>query len=170
MAIIQAILHAHPREFDGPAGLLAHANHHLCQKNIGGFVTAFLAIYDPAAPRLVYAAAGHPPPLLKSSVDDRILRLDVVSSYPLGIDAANTFEEATVELQQGDTLLLYTDGITEARAKDQTMFESERLEQEFKKCAARPDDLIKHLLKAVNVHQREQAQVDDQTLVVARIV
>jgi sigma-B regulation protein RsbU (phosphoserine phosphatase) len=170
MAIIQAILHAHPREFGGPAGLLAHANHHLCQKNIGGFVTAFLAIYDPATQRLVYASAGHPPPLLKPSMGGRVRRLDVVASYPLGIDAANSFEEAPVELQQGDTLLLYTDGITEARAEDQTMFESERLEQEFQECVGRPDELIKHLLKSVKVHQREQIQVDDQTLVVARIV
>ena len=170
MAIVQTILHAHPSKAAGPAELLSHANRQLCRKKIGGFVTAFLGIYEPDERRLVYVSAGHPPPLVKRGADGKVVQLDAVSSYPLGIDAADSFKSATVQLEAGDTLLLYTDGITEARGADHAMFEFERLELEFRACDGRPEALIKHLRDLVNSHQRGQRPVDDQTLVAARIV
>ena len=169
MAIVQTILHAHPSDVAGPAELLTHANRQLCRKKIGGFVTAFLGIYEPDAKRLVYSSAGHPPPLVKTA-DGKMAQLDAASSFPLGIDATDSFKSATVQLQRGDTLLLYTDGITEARGADHAMFEFERLEQEFRQYTARPDALIKYLRDLVNAHQCGQRPVDDQTLVAARVL
>ena len=116
MAIVQAVLHAHPAEIARPASLLMHANRQLCAKRIDGFVTAFLGIYEPASRRLVYAKAGHPPPLLRRAADGSIGALDAVGSCPLGIDGSETFQEAAVQLERDDALLLYTDGITECRA------------------------------------------------------
>jgi len=170
MAIVQTILHGHPLDVRGPADLLMFANRHLCRKKIGGFVTAFLGIYEPDSRRLVYASAGHPPPLMKTAIDGKVTALDAVAGTPLGIDPADSFEAATVQLRAGDTLLFYTDGITEARDADHTMFEFERLEREFLECNDRPDELIKYLRDLVNAHQRGQKPVDDQTLVAARIV
>jgi sigma-B regulation protein RsbU (phosphoserine phosphatase) len=66
-AIVHSILHAYPQEPSGPAELLGHVNQHLCAKQIeSSFVTAFLAFYQPATRELVYARAGHNPPLLIS--------------------------------------------------------------------------------------------------------
>jgi len=169
MAIVQTILHAHPADVAGPADLLAHANEQLCRKKIGGFVTAFLGIYDVETRRLVYVSAGHLPPVMKSA-DGKISRLDAVGSVPLGIDAGESFKSATVELRSGDSLLLYTDGITEARGADHTMFEMERLESEFRDRNDRPDELIAHLRQQVTAHQRGQKPVDDQTMVALRVV
>ena len=117
MAIVQTILHANPSEVAGPADLLMDVNRQLCRKKIGGFVTAFLGIYEPDARRLVYASAGHPPPLVKSAANGKVAQLDAACSYPLGIDATNPLKSATVDLHKGDTLLLYTDGITEAHRR-----------------------------------------------------
>jgi sigma-B regulation protein RsbU (phosphoserine phosphatase) len=170
MAIVQTILHANPSEAAGPADMLMDANRQLCRKKIGGFVTAFLGIYEPDTRRLVYASAGHPPPLVKAAADGKVAQLDAVSSYPLGIDATNPLKSATIELHEGDTLLLYTDGITEARGADHAMFEFERLELEFREHSGRPGALIKYLRDLVNVHQRGQRPVDDQTLVAVRLL
>src|SRR5260221_11569041 len=96
IAIVQAVLHAHPPSIARPASLLTHANRQLCRKKLGGFVTGFLGIYEPRTRRLTYSNAGHPPPLLKRSCYGPIFLLDEVGSYPLGIDDAETVEEASV--------------------------------------------------------------------------
>jgi sigma-B regulation protein RsbU (phosphoserine phosphatase) len=170
MAMVQTILHAHPSDVAGPAEILGHVNRQLCRKKIGGFVTAFLGIYQPDEKRLVYASAGHPAPLFKSPGGDKVGQLDAVASYPLGIDATESFKSAEIELHVGDMLLFYTDGITEARGADRAMFELERLEKEFREFGGGPEALIKHLRGLVNAHQRGQTPVDDETLVAARIV
>jgi phosphoserine phosphatase RsbU/P len=119
---------------------------------------------------MVYASGGHPPPLVKRAADRKVAQLDAVCGYPLGIDAAEFLESASIELHVGDTLLLYTDGITEARGVDRAMFEFERLEREFREFDGGPQALIKYLRELVITHQRGQKPVDDQTMVAARIV
>lgn len=170
MSIVQAVLHAHPARIARPATLLRHANRQLCDKSLGGFVTAFLGVYEPGPRRLTYASAGHPPPLLRRSSDRSILTLNEVGSYPLGIDDAETFEEASVQLQAGDTLLLYTDGITEARNAGGTLFDRDRLMRAFREAGDRPAGIIDFLRHAVRAHEHGQAALDDQTLVAARVL
>jgi sigma-B regulation protein RsbU (phosphoserine phosphatase) len=170
MAIVQAVLHAHPHGIAKPATLLMHANRQLCDKGIGGFVTAFLGVYEPARRRLVYANAGHPPPLLRRSVDTCIVALDEVGSYPLGIERSETFKEAAVHLEPRDTLLLYTDGITEARDDHDDLFEQRRLQRVLRDAGEVPAEMIERLRAAVVAHERGQPARDDQTLVVARVL
>jgi sigma-B regulation protein RsbU (phosphoserine phosphatase) len=170
MAIVQAVLHAHPAGIARPASLLMHANRQLCRKSIGGFVTAFLGIYEPVRRRLTYANAGHPPPLLRRSSDESICPLDAVGSYPLGIDESETFKEAAVELELGDTILLYTDGITEARGTGEDQFERDRLIHVLHNGGDRPAELIERLRQAVRTHEQGQTARDDQTLVAARVL
>ena len=94
MAIVQAVLHVHPAGIATPAGLLMYGNRQLCSSRIGGLVTAFLGIYEPASRRLTYARAGHPPPLLRRAADGAVRALDAVGSYPLGIDESETFHRS----------------------------------------------------------------------------
>jgi sigma-B regulation protein RsbU (phosphoserine phosphatase) len=170
MAIVQSILRIGPARVRGPADLLAYANRQLCRKRIGGFVTAFLGVYDPTARRLAYASAGHPPPLLSDPIGGGVTLLDRVASYPIGIEESETFKEAAVDLHSGDTLLLYTDGITEARGPGGAMFEAERLETELAKQGGSPQELIEHLRGAISRFQEGQPPVDDQTLLAALCV
>lgn len=170
IAIVQAVLHAHPARIARPASLLMHANRQLCRKRLDGFVTGFLGIYEPATRRLTYSNAGHPPPLLRRSSHDPIFVLDEVGSYPLGIDAAETFEEASVQLEPGDAILLYTDGITEARDPNNDQFDRNRLMCAFREAGDQPAGLIDRLRQAVRAHANGQAARDDQTLVAARVL
>jgi sigma-B regulation protein RsbU (phosphoserine phosphatase) len=170
MALVQAALHLRPAGIATPAGLLMYGNRQLCSSRISGLVTAFLGIYEPASRRLTYARAGHPPPLLRRAADGAVRALDAVGSYPLGIDASETFTEASVELERGDTLLLYTDGITEAQGKTQDLFGSDRLTQMLRDDGDRPAELIDRLRGAVRAHEHGQAAGDDQTIVAARVL
>jgi phosphoserine phosphatase RsbU/P len=168
MAIVQAVLHAHPAGMARPASLLAHANRQLCRKHIGGFVTAFLGMYEPDSRRFTYANAGHPPPLLRRSPDATAIRqLEGLASYPLGIDESNAFKESTTHLLAGDTVLLYTDGITEARNGRGDLFGEDRLMRAFQDGGDRPAKLIERLRQAVRAHEQGKTLADDQTLVAA---
>jgi sigma-B regulation protein RsbU (phosphoserine phosphatase) len=168
IAIVQSVLHAHPAGIARPASLLAHVNRQLCRKNIRGFVTAFLGIYEPISRRLAYANAGHPAPLLRRSSDGAICPLNGAVTYPMGISASETFKEAEVQLAPGDIFLLYTDGITEARAMDGDLFQQDRLTRALLEGGDRPVELVERLRQAVRAHEQGQAPKDDQTLVVAR--
>jgi sigma-B regulation protein RsbU (phosphoserine phosphatase) len=170
MAIVQSVLHAHPSGIARPASLLVHANRQLCRKSIDGFFTAFLGIYEPIPRRFTYANAGHPPPLLRRASNGTICPLDAVANYPLGIDPSETFKEATVHLEPGDTVLLYTDGITEARGSEGDLFEQDRLTRVFRNGGDRPAELIEGLREAVRAHEQGQTPKDDQTLVAARVL
>ena len=170
MAIVQAVLHVHPAGIATPAGLLMYGNRQLCSSRIGGLVTAFLGIYEPASRRLTYARAGHPPPLLRCAADGAVLALDDVGSYPLGIDESETFQEASVQLERGDILLLYTDGITEAQGTAEDLFGIDRLTRAFRDGSDRPAELIDRLRDAVRAHEHGTAAGDDQTLVAARVL
>lgn len=170
MAIVQAVLRAHPEQVDGPAAMLMHANRHLHDKQLGGFFTAFLGIYDPSSRRLTYANAGHPAPLLRRTADGAVTALDAVLSYPLGIDAAETFHEATIELNQHDSLLLYTDGITEVRDAAEEFLSQHQLIRVLGDGSNAPAEVVERLRRAVVAHQQCKKAPDDQTLVAARVL
>ncbi len=170
MAIVQAVLHVHPASIATPADLLTYGNRQLCSSRIDGLVTAFLGIYEPVSRQLTYATAGHPPPLLRRAADGAIRALDAVGSYPLGIDELETFQEASVQLERGDTLLLYTDGITEAQGTAEDLFGIDRLTRAFRDGGDRPAELIDSLRDAVQAHEHGQAARDDQTLVAAGVL
>lgn len=129
MAMLRTILHARDLSADEPARVLAAANQHLGKRDPqadASFVTAFYAIFTPETGSLRYSCAGHNPPLL---VDRRIrvAELDAAPALPLGVKEDAEFSEAAITLQPGDTLLLYTDGITEAMNAAGEMYGRERL-------------------------------------------
>jgi len=99
-----------------------------------------------------------------------ISALDGVGSYPLGIDESETFQEASVQLEGGDTLLLYTDGITEAQGTEGNLFGIDWLTRIFRDGGNCPAELIDRLRAAVRAHEHGEADGDDRTLVAARVL
>jgi sigma-B regulation protein RsbU (phosphoserine phosphatase) len=90
------------------------------------FVTVFYGILDPATGTLIYSNAGHCPPLHFRKDDPDVHEL-VRTGIPLGIFEDRRWEQETVQLDVGDVLVLYTDGITEAYRKVPWLFGEERL-------------------------------------------
>lgn len=78
-----------------------------------GFVTAFVGVYDAATGRITYASCGHEPGLIRRAADGTVAELETTGP-PLGVDQNAVYSDRTITLTSGDTLLLYTDGLSEA--------------------------------------------------------
>ncbi len=174
MAITHAIAHTEPNTHTPPAKLLEYLNHHLARTYTrdGSFVTAFYAILDPTTRTLTYARAGHNPPRLVRG--KRIISLDETGALPLGILTGQLYEQSTIQLEKGDLLLLYTDGITEATAplKGATthqFFGTSRLDQILLDCkSSTPQECITRIRSALSTFTENAPPTDDQTLLALR--
>ncbi|MFN5047975.1 SpoIIE family protein phosphatase, partial [Roseateles sp.] len=114
MAVSRTVLQDLAQDGLGPEEVLARANELLSGRNpMELFVTACYCIYDPRDGSLVYASAGHPAPLLRSAQGE-VLALDCPRDVALGVLPGMSYSPRQTRLHAGDTLLLYTDGITEA--------------------------------------------------------
>ena len=111
-----------------PAACLAEANRRLCAVNpLMLFVTLFFAVLDTRTMRLTYATGGHDMPIWLRA-DGTLGRLPHAGGMLLGVFADAPFTEAEVQMQPGDQLFLFTDGITEAMNAKGEWFGQERLE------------------------------------------
>jgi serine phosphatase RsbU (regulator of sigma subunit) len=125
------------RRGDGPAAAYAAVDAALFEQYPQSrFVTALIAELDLASGRLRWISAGHPPPLLLRA-GHLVKTLDLRPSPPLGLQlAARPPVEGEESLQPGDMVLLYTDGLTEARRPDGQLFTVERLAEFIERQAA----------------------------------
>jgi len=170
MAMLHSILHAFPQSPTGPAELLSHLNNHLWAKRIGrSFATVFLAFYDPPTRRLTYARAGQTPPLFISPNLERPQYLDTVGDLPLGVSPDSTFAESTIELRSGDTIVLYTDGITEAKGPGGIFFDTKGLETAMAPPIVDPATAITRIKQAMFDHSMGGPANDDQTIVALQL-
>ncbi len=171
MAMIQSILHAYPGTPRGPAELLEHLNAHLCGKRIeNSFVTAFLAVFDPRTRSLVYARAGHDPPLLGGPRPGALVTaLDAVGGVPLGVVEGVEYDQARVDLRPRQTMVLYTDGISEALSPDGRMFGRGGIERAIASCAGAPESVVRSITEPLLRHVAGNRPRDDQTIVAIRV-
>jgi serine phosphatase RsbU (regulator of sigma subunit)/anti-sigma regulatory factor (Ser/Thr protein kinase) len=114
MAVSRTVLLDLAMTGDSPAQIFARANELLCERNpMELFVTACYAIYTPRDGQLIYASAGHHPPLARR-FSGNVEALHCPMDIALGVMPGMTYSDHSTILKQGDTLLLYTDGVTEA--------------------------------------------------------
>jgi sigma-B regulation protein RsbU (phosphoserine phosphatase) len=173
MAVTHCIAHTHPGPAMPPGKVLDYLNHHLASRYVNHsetFVTAFFGIYDSAARTLTYACAGHNPPRLKRCQDGSILSLDGVGGLPLGILPEISYEETVQQLQSGDQIIFYTDGVTEAHNAQGQQFGTGRLDRVLENCALQAKALLDTLIQSVEAFAGDQPAEDDRTMIVARIL
>lgn len=169
MAVTHSIAHMFGEPPSPPSRLMTFVNHHLTARYTNGsgtFVTAFYGIFDPADGSLEYSSAGHPP--------GRILRcgavraLDGKPSLPLGIDQDERFGDFSARLVPGDALVLYTDGITEARNPRGEMFGEDRLDHATV-CRDSAAQMVDSVLAELDRFRSGRLLADDRTLLVLRV-
>lgn len=116
MSQLRTALRAYAVDGGSPGELLTHLHtflHHL-QPDL--YATAVIARFHPDDPTLTWAAAGHPPPVLRTP-DGQVHTLDAKPGAMLGIPLKQEIGDHTVSLPPGSTLALYTDGLVERRAQ-----------------------------------------------------
>jgi sigma-B regulation protein RsbU (phosphoserine phosphatase) len=173
MAVTHCIAHTHPGPPIQPGKVLDYLNVHLATRyfKLGeAFVTAFYGIYDPTTRTLTYSCAGHNPPRLKRCQDGSLLSLDGARGLPLGILPEVGYEETVQQLQRGDQIVFYTDGITEAHNPQGQLFGTERLDLIVENCSLQARALLDSLIESVDEFAGGRPADDDRTIIVARIV
>lgn len=171
MAITHSLAHCYAGPSETPAGLLAYVNRHMYTRYTGTsgmFVTAFYAVFDPTDRSIVYANAGHNPPRLLRGENPVATPLDATGGPPLGILEDVGYEDERVHLEQGDRLVLYTDGISEARDREGRFFGVERLD-EAAGSAVTAEAGRRAVFEAVDRFSGGRPRVDDQTLLLLRV-
>lgn len=131
------------------------------------FATLFYALYENASRRLVYANAGHNPPLLlRASGEGQPLR---PTGPGVGLTRLSRYSSAALTLAAGDVLIAYTDGFTEAMNPAREEFGEDRLQAALRAAALLPSrEIATALIAAVDAFAAGAAQHDDMTLVVVK--
>ncbi|MDD2319309.1 MAG: SpoIIE family protein phosphatase [Geobacteraceae bacterium] len=101
-------------------------------------MTCFIAVIDTENKRFCYANAGHNFPYVFRGRSNELEMLQKVSGFPLGFEEETRFHEYSTEFEEGDILVLYTDGIVECRRADEEEFGYERMERLIRQDLARP--------------------------------
>ena len=152
-----------------PHMVLSEINNQLQQDNpTFMFVTLIYALFNPDSGSLTYSIAGHDPPMLVSA-DGAVTELPLTKGVALGIAPDVVYTQESVTLAPGDTVVLYTDGVTEAMNADNQQFGLERLTEVFE---GKPPENAQAANEAVFAHVRNFAgdapQSDDITCLTLR--
>jgi phosphoserine phosphatase RsbU/P len=168
MAVTHSIAHTLHDKPQPPSRLLAFVNHHLTERYTGSngtFVTAFYGIYDCPTRTLTYASAGHCPPRICRSGNGMLESMDQSRQLPLGIECGLTYTDCVEQLMPGDSLFIYTDGITEARCPQGEFYGLERLDEVLLQRKNRPAaELLTDALSSLRHFTSGTAATDDRTL------
>lgn len=168
MAVSRTLLKDACQRADDPAQALAQANRALCQDNEACmFVTVFLAFYDIAGGRLDYANGGHPEPRLLRAKGERE-SIGRLGDPILGIRPGHAYRHGHVDLQTGDTLFLYTDGVTEAMSPEGEAFGAARLERLLADTVSLPVETMGRRIVAALDDYQVGMPFDDITLLILR--
>ncbi len=166
-ALIMSVTHSMFRSFGSheshPARIMQKINQAVCHGNDSSmFVTFFIGVLDLPTGRLYYCNAGHDTPLL---IDAKANNLDVKSNIPLGVDVDWFYEGQQTVLKPGETLLLYTDGLTEAMDVKHKQFGLQRVKDTIAQhISDAPQQLLNALHAACDEFVSGAEQSDDLTM------
>lgn len=172
MSMLSAALRGAHARYDSPAALLVGLEEHLeTTLRRGEFITMFYGVLEPATGRLVWASAGHTPPLVYRASSGEVEAL-ASRGIPLGALAGGrlraSLEDRTLDLGPGDLMVLFTDGFHEAfDVAGNEQFGLERMRQVIASHAARGGESVVEALRlAVEEWSGSALPSDDETLLV----
>ncbi len=115
-----------------PAEMLQSLNFNLTESEFDGrFITVSMAILDPREHTVTISSAGHEAPIWKSTGDDVSRPGAEISGYPLMVEDEPEYEQTTIELQPGDVIAFFTDGLTDAMTETE-QFGTKRVEEHMR--------------------------------------
>lgn len=157
-----------------PDKLLTEFNEQLVELDHGSnmFITMFYGIYNTESGRLIYSTAGHNMPYIRilQASDRKFIQLPPMKTMVAGIFDGISMQQAETKLSDGDIIVLYTDGITEAMNDKNEEFGEERLEELLNRYAVLPaKKMCQQLIAEVRDFQSNRPQYDDMTLFIMKV-
>jgi sigma-B regulation protein RsbU (phosphoserine phosphatase) len=170
MSSLQTALQTMAPDTDSPAEILERINRfYIHNIRFTTFVTVFLARYDAGSRTLTYVNSGHNPPAIFRRNE---LSIDWLTRTAPAIGLAEEYfpRTETVKLSEGDVLLLYTDGVTEAFNNDLEQFGQERLAEFIHSAAAlSASDMLQVVRQGISAYGGNTPLADDLTLVALKV-
>ncbi|GJM24037.1 MAG: hypothetical protein DHS20C16_04520 [Phycisphaerae bacterium] len=169
MASVRSALRAHSQSIFDIDDIVGRVNRHMCRDTlVSEFATLFYGVISPDGKRFTYCNAGHNPPILVRGND--VTELET-GGLVIGVLPESTYDKDVVELESGDILVFYTDGVTESTNYDDELYGFDRLcESVFKYRELEVATMTQQLLWDVRRFAGLADQSDDITIVVARIL
>jgi phosphoserine phosphatase RsbU/P len=152
-----------------PARIIEAVNQELCQNNRDRmFVTLFLGVLDTKTGVIAYVNAGHLPPcLLRAS--DGVESINDKPGMPLAVRAGAAYQEGTVTLLPGDSVFVFSDGVTEAMNPADELYGNDRLQADLRAASAlTPEQIVRAIKGKVDEFMEEAPQSDDVTMLALR--
>ena len=155
---------------DSTSEIFTAVNARLCESNDEGmFATAWIGILDTRTMALQYTNAGHNYPVLQRKGQPCEL-IEKVHGLFLGGMEFTRYKQGEITLDPGDRLLLYTDGVTEAHDKTNSLYGTERLEKMLEQTRdSSGEEVLDSIFNDINVFAEGVPQFDDITMVILKI-
>ena len=169
MAVTKTMIKTQAADDSSPASIVTRVNEELSADNPACmFVTLFVAIVNVRSGELRFTNAGHNPPYILRH-DGKLDCLDQRHGPIIGAVEGVAYREDQIEIGEKDTLLLFTDGVTEAMDTSNQLYSEARLEEFLKKSDNTPEQLTVAVLDAVEQFATGAEQADDITILAFRI-
>jgi phosphoserine phosphatase RsbU/P len=169
MAVTKTMIKTQAADDLSPASIVTRVNEELSADNPACmFVTLFVAIVNVRSGELRFTNAGHNPPYILRH-DGKLDCLDQRHGPIIGAVEGVAYREDQIEIGEKDTLLLFTDGVTEAMDTSNQLYSEARLEEFLKKSDNTPEQLTVAVLDAVEQFATGAEQADDITILAFRI-
>ncbi|MBN2125869.1 MAG: SpoIIE family protein phosphatase [Deltaproteobacteria bacterium] len=171
MAVAKTLIKTKATQGLAPHTVLSRVNEDLSLDNPSCmFATLFLGILNVRTGDLEYANGGHNPPYLMPP-QDPIEPLASTGGLALGVMEEFTYQSKRIALHKGDTLFLFTDGVTEAVNGNQEMFSEQRLVEDLASLRHRPvQDIVGGVMEKLRAFSRGEPQFDDITIMALRFL
>ncbi|NQV01345.1 MAG: serine/threonine-protein phosphatase, partial [Bacteroidia bacterium] len=169
MAVSRTLIRATGLKGISVEDCIDYANHLLCNESTSCmFVTVFYGILDIRSGEIDYVNGGHNPPYLIRA-DSTLEQVPLTGGPILGFLEDEQYKPGKIHLHAGDTLYLYTDGVTEAFNKTDEAFGEERLETLLRAHGSEPlNELVQTSINEVQEFCEDAPQSDDITLMAIR--
>lgn len=165
MAVSRTLIRATALKGIPPDECLTYVNNLLSNESVASmFVTVFYGVLDYRKGELTYTNGGHNPPYVVSS-DGKVTPLELTGGLALGVAEGITFSSKKIQLEKGDTIFTFTDGVTEAMNNDFDLYSEERLEKLLTdKFGLNVTELVNHTFESVHLYAEGAIQSDDITV------
>jgi sigma-B regulation protein RsbU (phosphoserine phosphatase) len=132
----------------------------------GEFVTLFYGVLDASNLRFTYCNAGHPPGMVLRG--GRVIELGS-DNMVLGVEPDEDYQQSVIQLEKGDVLMLYTDGLPDARNFNGEAFGRQRILEAFQRGGATADEVAHNVLWEMRKFVGLSKPTDDVTMIVLRV-